>query len=184
MSTRTVLKRELVLITALTLATAGIAAGQQRGSRNSNQLAQQSKTDAAEVMFRSGRDLITDQEWAKAQEKFSQFISAYPNDKNVDAALYWMAYAQNKQGKTELCRETLTQLLEKYQNTTWREDARLLLAQTMAGLAVTPRPAVAVGEGAGVGVGVGPAPFAIAGPPGSAAVWALEPNENVADDDP
>src|SRR5213593_2580193 len=75
----------------------GVTAAQQRSTRSSssNRLAQQSSNDAAATMFRSGRDLITDQEWAKAQEKFSQYVSAYPNDKNVDAALYWMAYAQN-----------------------------------------------------------------------------------------
>jgi hypothetical protein len=46
--------------------TIGVTAGQQRAGRGStNQLAQQSNNDAAATLFRSGRDLITDQEWAK-----------------------------------------------------------------------------------------------------------------------
>ena len=188
MSNTTTINTKLILTLIVLFAIGGAALGQRTG-RTSNQLAQQSKTDAADVIFRNGRDLITDQEWAKAQEKFNQLISTYPTDKNVDAAMYWMAYAQYKQSKTVQCRTTLEQLLEKYPNTTWREDARLLMAQTMSGNyvyeAVTPAPVVAPmeGMGAGAGVGVGRAPVAITAPPGSAAVWALEPNGEVADSD-
>src|SRR6476619_2952269 len=107
MSKKTFVNTNLMLVMVLLCAIAGVTVGQQRSVRNSNQLTQQTKTDAADVIFRSGRDLITDQEWAKAQEKFNQLISTYPNDKNVDAAMYWMAYALNKQSKTDQCRQTL-----------------------------------------------------------------------------
>ena len=103
--------------------------GQQGSGGTGNRLTQQGSTDAANVMFRTGRDLITEQEWTKAQEKFNQYISSYPNEKNVDAALYWLAYAQIKLAKFEQCRETITRLLNKYPTTSWKEDARLLLAQ-------------------------------------------------------
>lgn len=86
------------------------------------------QTDATAV-FRSARDLITDGEWAKAQQKFSEYVSSYPNEKNLDAALYWLAYSQHKLGKFDDCRKTITQLLEKYPNSNWRDDARVLLAQ-------------------------------------------------------
>jgi len=190
MSTRIFLNAKPLFIAILLCAIASVTVGQQRSVRNSNQLTQQTKTDAADVIFRSGRDLITDQEWAKAQEKFNQLISTYPNDKNVDAAMYWMAYAMNKQSKTDLCRHTLTQLLEKYPNTSWREDARLLMAQTLAGRSVyeaaTPAPGFTVieGVGSGAGLGVGRAPVAIAAPAGNATIWALEPDNDAADDDP
>jgi hypothetical protein len=197
MSTRTFSNARLIWVVILLSAIAAAAAGQQRNVRGSNQLAQQSKTDAADVLFRGGRDLITDQDWVKAQEKFNELISTYPNDKNVDAAMYWMAYALNKQSKTDQCRRTLAQLLEKYPNTSWREDARLLLAQTLAGRyvyeTVSPPPgytivegaaAAAEAAGAGVGVGVGRAPVAMEVPWGNATVWALEPSGEAADDDP
>ena len=122
----------LVVGLVLLFGTIGVTAGQQRAGRGSaNQLAQQSNTDAAATLFRSGRDLITDQEWAKAQAKFDQLVSAYPDDKNIDAALYWTAYAQNKLSQIDQCRQTIKQLLEKYPNTTWKADAKLLLAQTL-----------------------------------------------------
>jgi hypothetical protein len=84
--------------------------------------------DAAGV-FASARDLITDGQWARAQEKFSDYLSSYPNEKNLDAALYWMAYAQQKLAKYDDCRVTILRLMEKYPTSSWRDDARVLLAQ-------------------------------------------------------
>ena len=97
-----------------------IAFGQQRPS---------TQPSDATTVFRSARDLITDGEWAKAQEKFSEYVAAFPNEKNLDAALYWLAYTQQKLSRYDECRATIDRLLEKYPNSTWREDARLLLAQ-------------------------------------------------------
>ncbi|HET9525161.1 MAG TPA: HEAT repeat domain-containing protein, partial [Pyrinomonadaceae bacterium] len=71
----------------------------------------------------------TDGEWAKAQAKFSEYVSSYPNEKNVDAALYWLAYAEHKLSKFDDCRKTIDRLLEKFPNSNWRDDARVLLAQ-------------------------------------------------------
>src|ERR1044071_6776155 len=87
----------------LLLAITATAFAQQRrnfqSQASSNRAAAQaptaSQSDAA-VAFRSARDLITDGQWARAQEKFSDYVSSYPNEKNLDAALYWMAYAQQK----------------------------------------------------------------------------------------
>ena len=104
----------LTAIAILIILLASVAAGQQRD---------------ATTVFRSARDLITDGEWAKAQEKFSEYVNAYPNEKNIEAALYWLAYTQEKLSKYDQCRATIERLLEKYPNTTWKEDARLLMAQ-------------------------------------------------------
>ena len=44
-------------------------------------------------LFREGRDFIEAQNWQKAAEKFNDFITGYPKDKDLDAALYWYGYA-------------------------------------------------------------------------------------------
>src|SRR5262245_32427626 len=63
-----------------------LAAAQQRTTRvQVNRLAQQGKQDAATAMFQGGRDLITEQQWAKAEEKFQQYTTSFPNEKNIDA---------------------------------------------------------------------------------------------------
>jgi HEAT repeat protein len=122
MSKNLTVKMPLLLVVVLM---ASAVLGQQRPGSASTR---QSGSDATTV-FRSARDLITDGEWARAQEKFSEYVSAYPNEKNIDAALYWLAYTQNKLAKYDECRSTIDRLLAKYPNSSWREDARVLLAQ-------------------------------------------------------
>jgi HEAT repeat protein/outer membrane lipoprotein YfiO len=111
-----------IAIAILILLIASVAAGQSTNRT-------QSQPGDATTVFRSARDLITDGEWAKAQQKFSEYVNAYPNEKNIEAALYWLAYTQEKLAKYDQCRATIDQLLQKYPNTTWKEDARLLMAQ-------------------------------------------------------
>src|ERR1700752_738243 len=101
---------------------------QQRAGSQSSSTTRNGQSDATTV-FRSARDLITDGEWAKAHEKFNEYVTSYPNEKNIDAALYWLAYTQQKLAKYDQCRSTIDRLLEKYPNSAWRDDARVLMAQ-------------------------------------------------------
>jgi HEAT repeat protein len=120
--------RRLCWMILLILLSAIIAFG-QRPSSSSN-------SSDASTTFRSARDLITDGDWARAQEKFSEYVNAYPNEKNLDAALYWLAYTQQKLGRYDQCRVTIERLLEKYPSSTWKEDARLLMVQLPGSVAV------------------------------------------------
>jgi Outer membrane lipoprotein/HEAT repeats len=106
----------------------GFGSGGGSGSASTNRSTQQGGNDATTI-FRSARDLVTDGDWARAQEKFSEYVSSYPNEKNIDAALYWLAYSQYKSMKYDQCRSTIDRLLAKYPGTSWREDARVLMAQ-------------------------------------------------------
>lgn len=121
----------LLITLSLVLVTSANALGQQRRSFQSQSSSSRSQSDATTV-FRSARDLITDGDWAKAQAKFSEYVSAYPNEKNLDAALYWMAYAEHKLSKFDASRQTINRLLEKFPRSSWNDDARLLLAQMSA----------------------------------------------------
>lgn len=126
----TATKRVALLFCLLVLMTAGIVSGQQgRGSGSGLGRGFQQSGSEATTVFRSARDLITDGDWAKAQEKFDQYVSQFPNEKNIDAALYWKAYAEQKLAKYDQCRSTIDRLLQKYPNTNWKDDARTLLAQ-------------------------------------------------------
>ncbi len=192
-----ILTVSLVVALVALVGVGNTAAGQQRTTRTptpTNRLAQQTGSDAASVVFRSARDLITDGEWAKAQEKFSQYVSAYPNEKNLDAALYWLAYTEHKLAKFNQCRATIERLLEKYPNTSWREDARVLLAQAyptayeqlvtaVSASSVTPPPQV---ESPIVYAPL--APVAVTQAPqgfGAPSLWGLEGSgSSASDDDP
>lgn len=155
-------KISAVLRTVLSLALALLFVVIVNGSRSqvvaqksvkgpgANRLVQQNSNDAATVMFRGGRDLITDQKWTKAEEVFSQYVDGYPKEKNIDAALYWMAYSQYQQTKFTECKKTIERLLSKYQDSSWKDDARTLLAQVPGSYSV-----VYAGAGSGQGVGFG-----------------------------
>ena len=121
----------MLLVLFVLVALVSIAPGQQRPSSASASSNRSTQSDASTV-FRSARDSITEGNWAQAQQKFSEYVASYPNEKNIEAALYWLAYTQQKLNKYDQCRSTIDRLLSKYPNTTWKEDARLLLAQMPA----------------------------------------------------
>lgn len=116
------------LVIALVAQVAVAQQGPSSPSTASTRSSQQTPAGATAV-FRSARDSITDGEWAKAQEKFDEYVKSYPNEKNIDAALYWQAYALHKLGRYDQARATVDRLLQKYPNSSWRDDARVLLAQ-------------------------------------------------------
>ena len=118
----------IIFSIALIAATGAVNAQQRRANFQSSSSTRNGQGDATTV-FRSARDLITDGEWAKAQDKFNEYVNTYPNEKNIDAALYWLAYAQQRLAKYDQCRVTIERLLEKYPNSSWKDDARVLLAQ-------------------------------------------------------
>jgi HEAT repeat protein len=89
---------------------------------------QSKKTNTASVqIFREGRDLIEAQNWQRAAEKFNEFITGYPKDKDLDAALYWYGYALQRQGKKEEAAVPLIRLMNRFPNSSWRQDAQGLL---------------------------------------------------------
>ena len=135
---------------------ANVAAGQQRPSTSSaaSTRSTQQTSNEATTVFRGARDLIDEGQWQKAQEKFDYYIRTFPNDKSIEPALYWLAYTQHKLGKYDQMRATIDRLLQKYPNTTWREDARLLSAQAPGAYypAVVAPAAIAVEPGGAVTV--------------------------------
>ncbi len=95
-----------------------------------NRLVQASNTsDAALKAFVEGRDFISDSKWAKAAERFGRFINDYPQDVNVDAAYYYLAFSFKKQNKFKDAATTLEQLMEKYPNSSWKDDAQVMLVE-------------------------------------------------------
>ncbi len=93
-----------------------------------NRFMQTNKTNTASVqLLREGRDLIEAQNWQKAAEKFNDFIRGFPKDKDMDAALYWYAYALQKQGFKEDAATPLKRLIERFPGSSWRREAEALL---------------------------------------------------------
>jgi HEAT repeat protein len=89
----------------------------------------QTQNAAAARIFREGRDFIGDEEWEEAEGKFKSFVSTYPKEKNLDAALYWLAFALTKQEKYGQADTQLKRLLTEFPRSNWADDANALRAQ-------------------------------------------------------
>ncbi len=81
-----------------------------------------SGNDPATKAFIQGRDLINEEKWDGAAATFSKFVRDYPADKNADAALYWLAYAFEKQNKLGEAEQSLVRLIERYPTSNWAKD--------------------------------------------------------------
>ena len=92
-----------------------------------NKFVQTKANTASMQIFREGRDFIEAQNWQRAAEKFNDFITGYPKDKDLDAALYWYGYALQKQGRKDEAATTLIRLVNKFPNSSWRGEAQALL---------------------------------------------------------
>jgi HEAT repeat protein len=90
--------------------------------------------DPAASTFVQGRSMIDDQKWEKAASTFNRFVLQYPTDKNIDAALYWLAYAHSKQGNLPAASATLDRLLQNYTRSTWADDAKALRFEVLSKL--------------------------------------------------
>lgn len=119
-------KCALTLIAIITLAA---PAASQNLEKLNRLLQAGSSSEPSAKAFREGRDLIDNKKWAGAAERFGDFISKNPNDKNVAAALYWRAYALAKVGKTRDANEAIERLLSAFSGSSWRKDAETLRLQ-------------------------------------------------------
>jgi HEAT repeat protein len=96
-----------------------------------------SSSSAAQKLLREGRELVGERKWAAATAKFNDIIRAYPRDKNLDAALYWLAFFLKRQGDPREADQTLERLIKEYPRSEWIDDARALrieLAETLGNL--------------------------------------------------
>jgi TolA-binding protein len=84
------------------------------------------ESDAAAQAFRAGRNLIEEENWQAAEKDFKGFIADNPRHKNVDAALYWLAFAQKKQGRFRDADRTLERLIKEHPKSNWKDDAQAM----------------------------------------------------------
>lgn len=132
----------LLLVGALLVACAVPASAQRFTPEREllNRLVQTGGNEPAARAFVSGRDQINEGKWVSAATTFSQFISQYPSDKNVDAALYWLAYAYDKQKMHKEADKTIKRLIKEHPKSVWKDDAEKLGLMVSAKLGNLPDP--------------------------------------------
>lgn len=124
-----------VVIVMLAVMSAGplyvrVARSDDQDIQKLNSFVQGSKGDTpAARTFRAGRDLIESESWPQAAAKFQDFVKEYPRDKDVDAALYWLAYALKKQGKKDEAKPHLLRLIKESPKSSWSREAQAMLVE-------------------------------------------------------
>src|ERR1051326_5798705 len=71
-------------------------------------------TDDATRALEQARGMIDSQRWAQAASALDRFISQYPSDKSLDAALYWLAYARKKENNFQGADDALPRPLHNF----------------------------------------------------------------------
>jgi hypothetical protein len=100
--------------------------------------AQTSNASGAEMKaFRDGKELLLEENWVRAAERFNDYITDYPKDANVDAALYWLAYALKKQDRFREAERALSRLITDFPASMWTDDAKALRIEIAARLGNT-----------------------------------------------
>jgi len=85
---------------------------------------EQEKKDRFAELYEDGREALDEDRYDKAEAKFAQL--AQLSGPQTDAALYWKAYAQNRQGKRDAALATIADLKQRFPQSRWQKDASAL----------------------------------------------------------
>ena len=125
----------LLLALLLALGTAAAQEAHAQAREMLNRLAQSTgNADGAMNAFTLGRTQIDEGKFDQATRTFSSFVDAYPTHRNVDAALYWLAYSLERQGRDPEADQALSRLLERFPRSEWAGDANKLKVKVKAKL--------------------------------------------------
>jgi HEAT repeat protein len=89
-------------------------------------LAAQGQESAAAAAFRQARDLVNAGEWSQAEERLNRFVAEFAADREVPAALYWLAFAHKQQNEFPAADGVLTRLIARFPQSPWVGDARAM----------------------------------------------------------
>lgn len=82
-------------------------------------------------LYRAAQRDLNSGNWGQAIDKFGQV--AQRGGSEVDAALYWKAYAENKAGRSQPALATLRQLAGAHPKSEWLDDAKALEVEIQGG---------------------------------------------------
>ena len=86
--------------------------------------AEQERADRMQELYDEGREALDEDEFRQAERSFTELVKL--NGPQTDAALYWTAYAQNREGKKEAAIGTIAELKKRYPQSRWKKDGEAL----------------------------------------------------------
>ena len=86
--------------------------------------AEQERAERMQELYDEGRDALDEDQFQEAERSFTELVKL--NGPQTDAALYWRAYAQNREGKKEAAIGTIAELKKRYPQSRWKKDGEAL----------------------------------------------------------
>jgi TolA-binding protein len=85
---------------------------------------EQERLDRLTELYDEGREALDEDRYDRAESRFDQL--AQLNGPQTDAALYWKAYAENRQGKRDTALANLAEFKRRFPQSRWQKDALAL----------------------------------------------------------
>jgi len=85
---------------------------------------EQERIEHQQEMYDDAREALDDDRYEQAASKFAELARA--NGPQSDAALYWKAFAENRQGRRDTALATVAELKRRYPQSRWKKDAEAL----------------------------------------------------------
>jgi HEAT repeats len=85
---------------------------------------EQDRLDRLQELYDGGREELDEDKYQQAEQKFNELVKM--NGPQTDAALYWRAYAENRQGKRDTALATIAEVKRRYPQSRWKRDAEAL----------------------------------------------------------
>jgi hypothetical protein len=99
----------------------------EQDAQDAKENAKEAEQDRQEMMadlYSDGREALDDAHYTEAASKFTELIKM--KGPQTDAALYWLAYAESRQGKRDTALSIIADLKKNYPQSRWRKDAEAL----------------------------------------------------------
>src|SRR5579871_3801305 len=78
---------------------------------------EQERQERLQELYDDGRGYLDEENYGDAEQKFAELASM--NGPQTDAALYWKAYAENRQGKREAALASTAELRKRFPQSRW-----------------------------------------------------------------
>ena len=111
---------------------------EKRDRQQENRDREQEERERQQELYERGREALDEDRYDRAASSFNELVKR--NGPQTDAALYWEAYAENRQGKRDAALATLADLKHRFPQSRWQKDASALEIEVRQRSGQAPRP--------------------------------------------
>jgi hypothetical protein len=110
----------------------------KRDAEQAKKDAEQERLDRMQELYDDGRGYLDEESYRDAARAFTKLAEMH--GAQTDAALYWLAYAQNKLGNRDAALSTVAEIKKSYPQSRWNRDAAALEIEIRQSSGTKPNP--------------------------------------------